>query len=50
LTEKELRSVNGIGQALAEKIVEYRTRGKITFFEELKKTLPKGLPDLLEIP
>jgi len=46
----ELRKIGGIGASLAEKIEEYLRTGRIEYFDELSKTLPPGVPDLMTIP
>lgn len=45
-----LDEVKGIGEALAQKIGELRTTGKLGFHEKLKASLPPGLVELLQIP
>lgn len=47
--EKGLEEIPGVGEAIAKKIVEYLETGKVQHLEELKKTLPKGLPELLKV-
>ena len=44
-----LKEIPGVGEAIAKKIIEYIETGKIKHLEELKKTLPKGLPELLKV-
>ena len=39
----ELESVKGIGQALAQKITELATTGRLGFFEKLKAAIAPGL-------
>lgn len=46
----ELNSVKGIGEALALKIAELHTTGKLGFYEKLKASVEPGLIELLEIP
>ncbi len=46
----ELRKIGGIGERLAEKIEEYLRTGTIEYFDELRKTLPPGLSELMTIP
>src|SRR5437899_11619460 len=46
----ELRTIKGIGEALAENITEMVTKGKSTVHQELRKSLPAGVPDMLRIP
>ena len=36
----EILELPGIGESLAEKIVEYITTGKIKYYDELKKKMP----------
>ena len=48
--EDRLREIPGIGLDISNKIKEYLAKGKIKSFEELKKTIPEGLLDLLNIP
>ncbi|MFH1440798.1 MAG: DNA polymerase/3'-5' exonuclease PolX [Candidatus Omnitrophota bacterium] len=48
--EGRLSEISGIGHDLAEKITEFVKTGKIKSYNELKKTIPKGLLDLLDIP
>lgn len=45
----ELSSIKGIGSALQEKLHEFATTGKMTYYEELKKTFPPTLFDLFEL-
>ncbi|HWA87554.1 MAG TPA: helix-hairpin-helix domain-containing protein [Opitutus sp.] len=46
----ELQTVKGIGDALAKKIAELHTTGRLEFFEKLKAAVAPGLVELLEIP
>ena len=50
IEEGKLGEVRGIGKALEEKITEYVTTGKMTYYEDLQKSLPEGLLDILRIP
>ncbi|MCM8795724.1 MAG: DNA polymerase/3'-5' exonuclease PolX [Candidatus Omnitrophica bacterium] len=50
LKEERLRDIAGIGKDLAEKIKEFINTGKIQAYEDLKRTIPSGLLDLLDIP
>ena len=45
-----LKDIPGIGKDLEEKIKEYIKTGKIKAYEDLKKKIPAGLLDLLNIP
>ncbi len=46
---KALEEIQGIGEGLAKKIIQYIETGKIDEYERLKKSLPKGLLDLMKI-
>lgn len=46
---KSLDALNGIGESIAEKIVEYIEVGKIKTYEELKKEVPESLLELMDI-
>jgi DNA polymerase (family 10) len=46
---KGLRQIPGVGQAIAEKIDELLTTGKLEFFEKLKKEAPITLIDVLKV-
>jgi DNA polymerase (family X) len=50
VAEENLRSVPGIGEALAQKITELHKTGRLKFHEELKATVEPGLVELLQIP
>ncbi len=44
-----LLEIPGIGQDLADKIIEMLATGKLKYIAELQKTMPKGLFDIMEI-
>ncbi len=46
---KTLDKIKGVGESIAEKIIEYLHTGKIRTFEELKKKVPYKLLDLMDI-
>jgi DNA polymerase (family 10) len=48
--EDRLKEIPGIGNDLSERIKEFLGSGKIKVYEELKKSIPEGLLDLLNIP
>ncbi len=50
LSRLELESIPGIGKDLAGKIHEYLATGKIARHEELKKEIPSGVLELLQVP
>ncbi len=50
ITSGELATIKGIGEALTEKITELVATGRLVYYEELKKSLPPGLVEMLGIP
>jgi DNA polymerase (family X) len=51
ITEKgELKNIPGIGEGMAQKIVEYVKTGKISKFEEVKKGVSDELIAIMDIP
>ncbi len=48
--EKRLKEIPGVGESIAEKIEEYLAEGRLEFYEELKKQVPRELHELLKIP
>ena len=50
IKEDRLQEIPGIGKDLAERIKEYASTGKIQIYEDLKKSIPEGLLELLKIP
>lgn len=50
VVENRLRQVKGIGEALAEKITELVTTGRLNYYENLRASFPSGLMDMLRIP
>uniref|UniRef100_UPI00404A1F74 DNA polymerase/3'-5' exonuclease PolX n=1 Tax=Cephaloticoccus sp. TaxID=1985742 RepID=UPI00404A1F74 len=50
IAAEELDSVKGIGDALAQKITELHTTGKLQFLEKLRASIEPGLVELLDIP
>lgn len=50
IDEDRLTDIPGIGKDLADRIREFAKTGKIKAYEDLKKTIPEGLLDLLNIP
>lgn len=47
---KALEDIPGIGEGLAKKIVQYIETNRINEYERLKKTVPKHILDLMDIP
>ena len=50
LSLKELVALQGIGQALAEKIQELNISGRLSFLEKLEREVPPTLIDILSVP
>ena len=50
VNENRLKEVPGIGEAIAKKITELVSTGKLEYFEKLKAEFPPGISTLLEIP
>jgi DNA polymerase (family 10) len=47
---QRLESVKGLGEALAKKIVELHTTGRLKFYDDLKASIAPGLIEMLQIP
>lgn len=50
IREKRLREIEGIGEALSRKIMEYYESGRMAYYEELKREIPSCLLELLQVP
>lgn len=48
--EGHLDDLPGIGESIAKKVTELILKGRLPYYEKLKKTIPSGLLDLLKIP
>ncbi|MDO8602676.1 MAG: DNA polymerase/3'-5' exonuclease PolX [Candidatus Omnitrophota bacterium] len=48
--EDRLKDIPGVGKDLEEKIKEIISTGKLKYLEELKKDIPEGLLDMLNVP
>ncbi len=46
---KGLRKIPGVGEAIAKHIQEFLVKGKVERFESLRKSIPKGLAELMSI-
>lgn len=49
LDVKSLDKLKGIGESIAEKIIEYLQTGRINTYESLRKKVPESLLELMEI-
>lgn len=45
----ELKSIPGVGEAIASKIEELYTNGEMAYYEKLKEEVPVGLVELLQV-
>lgn len=50
MKEGKLREIPGIGEAIAKKISELITTGRLGYYEELRTKFPVGIITLMEIP
>lgn len=50
IKENKLGEVKGLGEALVEKITILHNTGKLSYYEELRKSVEHGLLEMLEIP
>ena len=50
VAEKRLGEIKGIGEALEQKITELVETGKLKYYDDLKKSIPPGFLEMLEIP
>ena len=50
VAEARLTEIPGIGKALAEKIAQLYTTGRVDLLERLRGELPPGFPELLRVP
>ena len=48
--EQRLTDIPGIGEALSQKITELVTTGRLTYYDELRRSFPDGLLALLRVP
>jgi DNA polymerase (family 10) len=49
-TKQSLMEIPGIGDALADKIIEYMKDSKIDYLDRLRAQIPKAVRDMLKIP
>lgn len=48
--QKGLEEIPGVGEAIAKKIIEYIQTGKVRHLDDLKKTIPKGVVEMMKVP
>jgi DNA polymerase (family 10) len=48
--EDRLREIPGVGEAIAKKLTELITTGKMEYYEKLKSEFPAGIGTILEVP
>lgn len=49
IKEGRLTEIEGIGEHLAEKITQLATKGRLPYYEKLRKSMPKGLMELIQV-
>jgi DNA polymerase (family 10) len=47
---ENLRQINGVGEAIAQKLDELLRTGQMSYFEKISKDIPPGLFELMTIP
>lgn len=50
LKEGKLEEVPGVGEAIARKIAEMITTGRLKYYEELRAEFPPGISELMDVP
>ncbi len=50
VNENRLKEVPGVGEAIAKKITELVTTGRLEYYEKLRAEFPEGISTLLDIP
>jgi len=50
VAETGLKGIKGIGEGIRERLVELHSTGRMTYYEELKASIPEGLVQMLRIP
>lgn len=50
VSQDRLREIPGVGEAIARKITELVTTGRLEYYEKLKSESPPGIGTLLEVP
>ena len=48
--KETLKQIPRIGDALAEKMIQYMKEGKIDYLEKLRRQIPKAVRELLDVP
>ena len=50
VAEGRLGSVPGVGEAIEQKVTEFVTTGKLEYLDKLRKEVPPGLRELMQLP
>jgi DNA polymerase (family 10) len=50
MKEGRLKEVPGVGEAIAKKITELLTTGRLEYYEKLRAEFPEGISTLLDVP
>ena len=48
--EDRLKEIPGVGEAIAKKLAELVTTGRLEYYDNLRKEFPEGIGTLLEVP
>ena len=48
--EQDLKEIPGIGRAIADKITELATSGRLEYYERLRSEFPEGILDVMHVP
>ena len=46
----DLRDIPGVGEAIASKVTELIATGRLEYLDRLKRSMPEGVPELMELP
>ena len=50
VVENRLREIKGVGEAISLKIAELVTTGRLKYYDDLRKSFPPGMMEMLRIP
>lgn len=50
VANRRLQELPGIGKAIAEKVTELCTTGRLPYYEELKASFPPGISEMVKVP
>ncbi len=50
ISSGDINNIKGIGKSIAEKVTTLAQSGRLEYYEELRKAIPPGVVEMLEIP